>query len=336
MRDDTFTAVDALIADLAKGRPNETAGDLPDLWPTMVELGLSTVGVDETAGGSGGSLSDAVDLARSLGRHAIGSPLIEHATARWALGESGAGTEGLVTLAFTDGDLSGPDSVRVLLHAVPWARHARYLLVAGAYSAAVVDLRHPGVTIEQSVNEAGEPRDYVGLDGVAASFPESWPGGVAVRNRLGALWAAALAGGVEGTYRLTRRYVNEREQFGAALIRIPGVANHLATIKAELIQVEAALHRAQHAVHREVDTDRATASVATARVVAARAATTTARLGHQLHGAMGLTAEYPLHRHTTRLWAWRDEGTPEHEWSLRLGDLACAQGEEGVWQLLTG
>ncbi|MFI1213205.1 acyl-CoA dehydrogenase family protein [Streptomyces sp. NPDC020802] len=75
--------------------------------------------------------------------------------------------------------------------------------------------------------------------------------------------------------------------------------------------------------------------VAAARIVAARAATVAARLSHQLHGAMGITAEYPLHRHTTRLWAWRDEEGSEHEWSVRLGELACSDGEEAVWQLTT-
>ncbi|MFD9444484.1 acyl-CoA dehydrogenase family protein [Streptomyces sp. NPDC060006] len=75
--------------------------------------------------------------------------------------------------------------------------------------------------------------------------------------------------------------------------------------------------------------------VAATRIVAARAATVAARLSHQLHGAMGITAEYPLHRHTTRLWAWRDEEGSEHEWSVRLGELACSDGEEAVWQLTT-
>ncbi|MER5224588.1 acyl-CoA dehydrogenase family protein [Streptomyces flaveus] len=335
MRDDTSAAVDALIADLAKDRVDEPAGALPSLWPTMVELGLSTVGVDEAAGGSGGTLLDALGLARSLGHHAISSPLIEHATGHWALGKSGLGAEGLVTLALTDGDTLGPDSVCGLLHAVPWARYAQSLLLVDENRAAVVDLRSPGITIQQSVNEAGEPRDSVALHGVAATFLDRSPGTTALRNRLGALWAAALAGAVDGTYRLTRRYVSEREQFGAPLIRIPGVANHLATIKAELIQAEAALHRANAAVDQELGTDTCTASVAAARVVAARAATVTARLSHQLHGAMGITAEYPLHRYTTRLWAWRDEETSEHEWSVRLGELAGAQGEEAVWQLMT-
>lgn len=333
--DETSAALDALIADLTKDRRVDPAGALPGLWPAMVDLGLSTVGVDEAAGGSGGTLSDAIDLARSLGRHAVSSPLIEHSTSRWVLAASGLGAEGLATLAFDNGDVLGTGSVRGLLLAVPWARHARSLVVVRADDAVVVDLRSPGVTIQQHVNEAAEPRDSVSLEGADAIVLERSPSAAVVRNRLGVLWAAALAGAVDGAYGLTRRYVSEREQFGAPLIRIPAVAANVATIKAELIQVSAALERARAAVDGELDSDRGTAAVAAARIVAARAATVTARLSHQLHGAMGITAEYPLHWHTTRLWAWRDEESSEHEWSVLLGELACARGEAALWQALS-
>lgn len=333
--DETSAAVDALVADLVKDRRDEPPGTLPGVWPAMVELGLSTVGVDEAAGGSGGTLSDTVDLARSLGTHAVSSPLIEHATARWALAASGLEVEGLVTLAFDDGGVLGTGSVRGVLHGVPWARHAQHLLVVGETASALVDLASGGVTVQHGVNEAGEPRDSVAVDGAQAPLLERAPGGAEVRNRLGVLWAAALAGAVGGAYRLTRRYVSEREQFGAPLVRIPAVAAILATVKAELIQVDAAVERARAAVAGDLGSDGCAAAVAAARVVAARAATTAARLSHQLHGAMGITAEYPLYRHTTRLWAWRDEACSEHEWSVRLGDQACAWGEEGLWQVLT-
>jgi acyl-CoA dehydrogenase len=55
------------------------------------------------------------------------------------------------------------------------------------------------------------------------------------------------------------------------------------------------------------------ANVAHARITAATAATDVARLAHQLHGATGITREYPLHRLTRRLRAWPDTETAEHE-----------------------
>jgi acyl-CoA dehydrogenase len=141
-----------------------------------------------------------------------------------------------------------------------------------------------------------------------------------------ALRAAALAGAVEGAYELTRGYVSTREQFGQPLVRIPAVAANLAIMKTAVIQCDAALARAAGAE---------LAAVASARIIAGRAATQAARIGHQLHGAIGVTAEYSLHRFTKRLWAWRDAETTEHDWSVLLGELAAAGGEAAFWEELT-
>jgi acyl-CoA dehydrogenase len=155
------------------------------------------------------------------------------------------------------------------------------------------------------------------------------PGGVSVaqvRARLGLLRAAALTGAAEGAYLLTRDYVIARQQFGKPLIRIPAVATNLARMKTAVLQSEVALARAG---------DEQLSSVAAARVLAGEAATETARLAHQLHGAMGITAEYPLQSYTRRLWAWRDADLDQRAWSVLLGRLAAAGGEAAVWQELS-
>jgi acyl-CoA dehydrogenase len=124
---------------------------------------------------------------------------------------------------------------------------------------------------------------------------------------------------------LTAR-LTTREQFGQPLVRIPAVAASLAMVKASVIQCDAALARASGG---------ALAAVAAARIIAGHAATQTARIAHQLHGAVGVTAEYRLHLFTKRLWAWRDAETTEHEWSVLLGELAAAGGEAVFWDELT-
>jgi acyl-CoA dehydrogenase len=50
---------------------------------------------------------------------------------------------------------------------------------------------------------------------------------------------------------------------------------------------------------------------------------------------MGITWEYPLHRLTRRLWAWRDAETAEHEWARSLGAAALAGGEPALWDKIT-
>ena len=44
-----------------------------------------------------------------------------------------------------------------------------------------------------------------------------------------------------------------------------------------------------------------------AKPTANRAAAVAIAVGHQVHGAIGFTLEYPLHLYTRRLMAWRSE-----------------------------
>jgi len=302
-----------LIADIAATHTEPPAGELPSCWPVLVELGLPLVGIDEARGGSGGSVSDLAVLVRALGRHAISTPLIECAVANWvvaaARGEAGPGLR-----TITAGGPAG------------WARHADQLVLYRDGAAWLADTSAPGVTVEPGSNVAGEPCDDVRLPTAAPTLLGSAPSAEDARARLGLLRAAALAGAVEGAYELTRAHVSTREQFGQPLVRIPAVAANLAIIKTSVIQCDAALARADGGT---------LAAVAAARIIAGRAATQTARLAHQLHGAIGVTSEYRLHLFTKRLWAWRDADTTEHDWSVLLGELAAAGGEAAFWDELT-
>ena len=49
----------------------------PKLWDALADSGLLTVGVAESAGGSGGSLHDAAAIAKAAGRYAAPVPLTE-------------------------------------------------------------------------------------------------------------------------------------------------------------------------------------------------------------------------------------------------------------------
>jgi acyl-CoA dehydrogenase len=302
-----------LIAGIAATHAEPPAGELPSCWPVLVELGLPLVGIDEERGGSGGSLADLAVLARALGRHAISTPLIECAMANWvvacARGEAGPGLR-----TITAGG------------AVGWARHAGQIVLYRDDTAWLADTSTPGVEVARGTNVAGEPWDDVRLPDAALAGLGSAPSAEDVRARLGLLRAAALAGAVEGAYELTRGYVSTREQFGQPLVRIPAVAANLAIIKTSVIQCDAALARACGG---------SLAAVAAARIITGRAATQTARIAHQLHGAIGVTSEYRLHLLTKRLWAWRDAETTEHDWSVLLGELAAAGDEAAFWDELT-
>lgn len=92
--------------------------------------------------------------------------------------------------------------------------------------------------------------------------------------------------------------MSQRRQFDAPLLKVHAVAGSLAPMRVQLVQADAAPPPA-----RESGPTGAAAGIT--RVTTA-AATGIARIAHQLHGAMSITAKYALHRCTRRLRAWRD------------------------------
>lgn len=314
--------------------PAAAAAGRQALWSRFCELGLHRVGVAEERGGSGGGFDDLLVVVQALAGHAVGVPIVEASTADWVLSHSRGLDGALTTLALLDRPLdpgtgSADGSVTAELSGVPWAREAdRVLLCAPDSAPLLVDLRDPSVSVRPGENLAGEPRDTVVLAGTPAEPLASAPDGEQIRVRLALLWSAAVAGAAHGAYRLTKEYVAQREQFGAPLLKIPAVAGNLALMRVQLVQVDAALALAR-------ESGPAGAGVEVARLTTAAAATEIARLAHQLHGAMGVTQEYPLHHYTRRLWAWRDAVAVERDWAERLGRRAAGGGETVLWTELT-
>ena len=124
---ETATRVFADTATFAAVEQAEADGWAPTIWDAVAETGLAWVSVPEAAGGSGGTLADAIEVLRIAGRHAVPLPLAETGMlGGWLL--AGAGLEipdGAVTvvpgtkrddLVLRDGVLHGT------AHRVPWAR----------------------------------------------------------------------------------------------------------------------------------------------------------------------------------------------------------------------
>jgi acyl-CoA dehydrogenase len=188
------------------------------------------------------------------------------------------------------------------------------------------------VTLDQAAvtggaDLAGDPLDQVDLRRLAAPEPLAAPTASAVAERAAVLAAAQLSGLAEGTLELTRRYVGQREQFGAPLVKLPAVARGLAEMRVRVTEAAAGVEVGLAALEAPGQDPAAAAIAFTAAAVAA---TAVARIAHQLHGAIGVTAEYPLHRWTTRLWSGRDWPVPQAQWTDRLGQV---RDEAAAWRL---
>ncbi|HEX6489349.1 MAG TPA: acyl-CoA dehydrogenase family protein [Candidatus Dormibacteraeota bacterium] len=170
--------------------------------------------------------------------------------------------------------------------------------------------------------------DLAAVIGVAAASATDFgerllPEVVDERHRLALLRAIQMAATLERVRDLTVEYTKERQQFGQPLHRFQAVQMQLATL--------AGLAALARASADEAVADPTAERVAVAKVMCGRAATEGAALAHQVHGAIGFTYEHQLHRFTTLLWRWRDEGGSEAEWSAALGTLISERPDQ-LWE----
>jgi acyl-CoA dehydrogenase len=297
------------------------------LWRALEDTGLTLVGSPEEAGGSGGDLAAAADIAVAAGAAGAPVPLAETLAAGMVLARAGLDIPaGPLTLAVA----ADPD---VALRRVPYGRWATTVAVGGEWLAVA---RRPA-RVQDGRNLAGEPRDAVEL-GAEAEFREVPAGTAAYARCLLRLFRSLLiAGAAQRALDLTVAYVNEREQFGRPLARFPVVQQEIARMAGEVALITAATQAAVAAGPGVAAGDIVSAVLA-AKAQASHGAGTVAAIAHQLHGAIGTTEEHRLRLTTTRLWSWRDEDGPAAECFAELGRAAleAAHRGGGLWPWLTG
>lgn len=142
--------------------------------------------------------------------------------------------------------------------------------------------------------------------------------------------ACQMAGAMQAALDLSVQYTRERQQFGKALSTFQAIQQQLAVFAEET----AATNMAAAAACRAADRGEAPFEIACAKLRANIAAGTATSVAHQVHGAMGFTAEYRLHHFTRRLWRWRSEFGNDRHWADRLGAIVAARGAQGFWPLL--
>ena len=313
------------------------------LWQALEETGLTLAGSPEEAGGSGGDLLAAADIAVAAGAAAAPVPLAETLAAGMLLARAGlAIPPGPLTVAIA----SGRDAA---LRRVPYGRLATTMAAGSGEDGDWLAVIAPAGRGGTGRNLAGEPRDEVGLGGDAGVHDA--PAGTAdyARRLLRLFRSLLIAGAAQRALDLTVTYVKEREQFGRPLARFPTVQQELARMAGEVALIAAATQAAvaaeQAAGAAAGDT---VSAVLAAKAQASHCAGIVAAIAHQLHGAIGTTEEHRLRLTTTRLWSWRDEDGSEAECFAELGAAAlCAAtatatataagaGAGGLWPWLSG
>ncbi len=318
----------------------EAEGWAGECWDALDAAGLLWVGIPETAGGAGGDLGDACTLVRAAGRHAVPLPLAEGPLlAGWLLAAAGLRLPaGPVTVAVPRADDAlavDDDRVTGRLSRVPWgARSAGVVALAQSPDGLrVVRLDPQAAEVIAGHNVAGEPRDALVWEGVrlapdqVGEVSSDLTAEFAVRGALSR--ALLLAGAMESVVAMTVDYAAQRQQFGRPIASFQAVAQRLVRLSAE---AEAGMLAAEVAARRFAQVGMGAAfEVGVAKASAARAASEVAAHAHQVHGAIGMTQEYPLHHFTRRLLSWRQEWGSERHWAREVGERVVAAGPDALW-----
>jgi alkylation response protein AidB-like acyl-CoA dehydrogenase len=143
--------------------------------------------------------------------------------------------------------------------------------------------------------------------------------------------AAKMAGALNAALELSIEYTRQRQQFGKPLASFQAIQQQLAVFAEEA----AAADMAASAAFRAADREDAWFEIACAKLRANQAARISTGIAHQVHGAMGFTAEYRLQHLTKRLWAWGSEHGNERIWADRIGARIAARGPAHFWPDLT-
>jgi hypothetical protein len=135
------------------------------------------------------------------------------------------------------------------------------------------------------------------------------------RALLAVMAAAEMAGLGERLLEMSVDHANTRQQFGKPIGRFQAVQQQLAIMAEQVVLTRVAAQSAcSHGLAPPL------LAAASAKSVASSVAPVIAGIAHAVHGAIGITAEFPLHRFTARLHALRMAHGSEGYWNARLGE----------------
>lgn len=324
----------------------EGEGWSSECWNMLAKAEMPWVGIPEARGGAGGTIADATKVVRQVGRYAAPVPVAETGLVGGGFAAS-LGIEvprGIVSAAVpSKGDMLRVDAagkVSGVLKRVPWGRQADAVVaVAEADSGRrAVLLDRQSATVEERDNIAGEPRDALSFDAVAVPGEHVVECSDDAAEELylrGAISRAVLvAGASRAVARMAVKYTQERVQFGRKIADFQAVSTRLAVLveesEAAYLASRILTSRLEHQTHGAALAGYVF-EIAAAKAATARSAAEVSRQGHQVHGAIGMTREYPLHRFNRRLWVWAHEYGSERSWNKRLGSTLLANGIENIW-----
>jgi alkylation response protein AidB-like acyl-CoA dehydrogenase len=291
----------------ARARHAEPLGFDRRLWDQAVATGATSIAVDASVGGGGGTLADAVIVAEGAGAAIAPIPLVDHLAA---------------ATAFPTADVVAGETVAaVALH--PATADGTWRLVpAGAVADVVIGVDGPDLVAVRSEAPGRGPHNHGSqpiADRSARDGERIVLGPAGDFGRVVATWkmlsAAALVGLADRALAIGLTYVTERRQFGVPIGSFQAVQHGLADLPALIDGGRMLAHKAAWSAAADggdgiVDPDaneytdfEVLASMAF--VFAGDAAATVTDRSLHYHGGYGFAEEYDIQLYYRRARGWR-------------------------------
>ncbi|WP_306359256.1 acyl-CoA dehydrogenase family protein [Nocardia sp. CC227C] len=286
------------------------------LWTRMVELGWTGLPFPEEYGGLGAGFLELCLVLEEVGRARVPSPLAATvACCGMPVLRYGSAAERAAWLpAITGGRLltcvEGVGVHEGALHGaamfVPHADIADTLLViahADRPIAVLIDCATPGISREP-LAVVGDESHRVAFDHVPIPEDGVLPAGAEVAAAIDAYGAAAvcaeMVGGAQAVLDMTVDYATQRAQFGRPIGAFQAVQHHCADMAVEVLGARLLAYEAIWRLAAGLD---ASTEVALAKSWVSEVYQRVCATAHQVHGAIGFTAEHRLHHYTRHAMA---------------------------------
>lgn len=269
-----------------------STGDLDPgrkLWSRLADQGVLALGLAEADGGFGATAVDLVLAFEQLGRAAVPGPYVESVAVLPALLSGTTDAQRLTSIGAgtTVATVAAPPRVPFALDAQ--AADLCYLALDGHLHRAECGSPLASVDRARRISEVSAVEDLGAIDAAPAL-------------RLGALATAAqIHGAGQAVLERSTGYAVQRNQFGKPIGSFQAVKHQLADVVVALELARPLLFGAALALDSGDET--AAREVSAAKVACTDAAYLAARVGLQVHGAIGYTAECDLSLWLTKIRA---------------------------------
>ena len=327
-----------VFAEVTGGPQHSSRGAV---WQAVEASGLPVLLLPENKGGAGDVFSEATEVMIALGASGANLPLADTIIANRLADSAGLEASSLPKAILLEPEARGSLassggrtawSGKGVCHWAGFAGEAIGLveLPDGKFGVAEMDLSAATRTGESL---SGSPLAWLETDRPlpirrCAAAPSN-AGSEAVA--LAALLASAeMVGAMERACEMTIEYANTRRQFGRAISKFQAIQHMTARMASEAAASRAAVEFAAS----QFGSGNPLWGASCAKARASEAAGIIAAGAHQIHGAIGFTREYQLHRHTCKLLALRERSGSETYWNEKISAALLNNKRDEMWACL--